>query len=160
MDICVNLSLSELDPHLPTNVVREPQPNQPEEHRPDRLTPHDSGHNLIMASNPTFAQHLFGTDLRWVEGSVVQFDVFERLNSDADDDEVNMLVPFQIAYAVSIHKAQGVGQKQEVRNVAPCALVKLRLACRTQRTTAAPVPTSTRTERGRPFSVADQNLPA
>jgi hypothetical protein len=51
---------------------------------------------------------LFGTDLRWVESSVVQFDVFERLNSDADDDDVNMLVPFQIAYAVSIHKAQGL----------------------------------------------------
>ena len=51
---------------------------------------------------------LFGTDLRWVEGSVVQFDIFERPNSDADDDDVNTLVPFQIAYAVSIHKAQGL----------------------------------------------------
>ncbi|WP_116202613.1 ATP-dependent DNA helicase [Amycolatopsis circi] len=51
---------------------------------------------------------LFGTDLRWVEGSVVQFDVFERRNSDNDDDDVNTLVPFQIAYAVSIHKAQGL----------------------------------------------------
>jgi hypothetical protein len=51
---------------------------------------------------------LFGTGLRWVEGSVVQFDVFERPNSDDDDDDVNTLVPFQIAYAVSIHKAQGL----------------------------------------------------
>ncbi|WP_329484255.1 ATP-dependent RecD-like DNA helicase [Kribbella sp. NBC_01484] len=48
------------------------------------------------------------TDLRWVEGSTVQFDVFERPDSDDDDDEVNTLVPFQIAYAVSIHKAQGL----------------------------------------------------
>ncbi|WP_028662062.1 ATP-dependent DNA helicase [Saccharomonospora saliphila] len=48
------------------------------------------------------------TDLRLVKDSVVQFDVFERPNSDDDDDDVNTLVPFQIAYAVSIHKAQGL----------------------------------------------------
>ncbi|WP_171116574.1 MULTISPECIES: ATP-dependent RecD-like DNA helicase [unclassified Streptomyces] len=48
------------------------------------------------------------TGLRWVEGSTVQFDVFERGNSDDDDDSVTTMVPFQIAYAVSIHKAQGV----------------------------------------------------
>lgn len=48
------------------------------------------------------------TDLRWVEGSTVQFDIFERPGSDDDDDEVNTLVPFQLAYAVSIHKAQGL----------------------------------------------------
>ena len=51
---------------------------------------------------------VIGTDLRWVEGSTVRFDVFERANSDDDDDTVNTLVPFQIAYAVSIHKAQGL----------------------------------------------------
>ncbi|MEV7720568.1 AAA family ATPase [Streptomyces sp. NPDC088184] len=51
---------------------------------------------------------VFGTDLRWVEGSTVQFDVFERGNSDDDDDTVITMVPFQIAYAVSIHKAQGL----------------------------------------------------
>lgn len=49
-----------------------------------------------------------GTDLRWVEGSIVQFDVFSRGNSDYDDDTVTNIVPFQIAYAVSIHKAQGL----------------------------------------------------
>lgn len=48
------------------------------------------------------------TDLRWVAGSTVQFDVFERGNTDDDDDTVNTIVPFQIAYAVSIHKAQGL----------------------------------------------------
>ncbi|NUW06800.1 AAA family ATPase [Streptomyces sp. CAI-21] len=51
------------------------------------------------------------TGLRWVEGSTVQFDVFERGNSDDDDDSVTTMVPFQIAYAVSIHKAQGVEYK-------------------------------------------------
>ncbi|QBE49840.1 ATP-dependent DNA helicase [Leucobacter triazinivorans] len=48
------------------------------------------------------------SELRLVSGSVVQFDVFERGDTDADDDTVNTLVPFQIAYAVSIHKAQGL----------------------------------------------------
>lgn len=48
------------------------------------------------------------TDLRWIEGSVVQFDVFERVSSDDDGDDLNTLIPFQIAYAVSIHKAQGL----------------------------------------------------
>lgn len=54
------------------------------------------------------AADVAGTELRWVEGSTVQFDVFERADSDDDDDDVNTLVPFQIAYAVSIHKAQGL----------------------------------------------------
>lgn len=48
------------------------------------------------------------TDLRWVNESTIQFDVFERASSDDDDDMLNTLIPFQIAYAVSIHKAQGL----------------------------------------------------
>lgn len=48
------------------------------------------------------------TELRWVSESTVQFDVFERASSDEDNDMLNTLVPFQIAYAVSIHKAQGL----------------------------------------------------
>lgn len=51
---------------------------------------------------------VYGTDLHWVEDSTVRFDVFEHPGSDDDDDEVNTLVPFQLAYAVSIHKAQGL----------------------------------------------------
>lgn len=54
------------------------------------------------------ADDLWGTELRWVRDSIVQFDVFERGNTDEDDETVNTLVPFQIAYAVSIHKAQGL----------------------------------------------------
>lgn len=49
--------------------------------------------------------------LRWVKGSTIQFDVYERGNSDDDDDTVTTMVPFQIAYAVSIHKAQGLEYK-------------------------------------------------
>ncbi len=48
------------------------------------------------------------TELRWMAGSTVQFDVYERANSDEDDDTLNTLIPFQTAYAVSIHKAQGL----------------------------------------------------
>lgn len=49
-----------------------------------------------------------GTDLRWIQGSTVQFDIFERADTDDDDDTVDTVIPFQIAYAVSIHKAQGL----------------------------------------------------
>lgn len=51
---------------------------------------------------------LWGTDLRWVSDTVVQFDVFERANTDDDDDSATTVLPFQIAYAVSIHRAQGL----------------------------------------------------
>ena len=51
---------------------------------------------------------LWGTDLRWVSDTVVQFDVFERANTDDDDDSASTVLPFQIAYAVSIHRAQGL----------------------------------------------------
>lgn len=54
------------------------------------------------------ASDVFFTDLRWVRDSVVQFDVVQRGNSDDDDDGSSTIVPFQIAYAVSIHKAQGL----------------------------------------------------
>jgi len=40
--------------------------------------------------------------------STVRFSVFELENSDYEDDEFNSIVPFQVAYAVSIHKAQGL----------------------------------------------------
>lgn len=54
------------------------------------------------------AADVWGTDLLWVEGSTVRFDVFEMADPDDDDDTVTTIVPFQIAYAVSFHKAQGL----------------------------------------------------
>ena len=54
------------------------------------------------------AADLWGTDLRWVSDTVVQFDVHERSNTDDDDDSATTVLPFQIAYAVSIHRAQGL----------------------------------------------------
>ncbi len=54
------------------------------------------------------ADQVHHTDLRWIEGSTVRFHVYERGNTDDDDDTVHTIVPFQIAYAISIHKAQGL----------------------------------------------------
>lgn len=43
------------------------------------------------------------------EKSIVRFSVYRHENmSDDDNDDNNTIVPFQIAYAVSIHKAQGL----------------------------------------------------
>ena len=38
----------------------------------------------------------------------MRFSVYEHDASDDDDDSLNTTVPFQVAYAVSIHKAQGL----------------------------------------------------
>jgi hypothetical protein len=52
------------------------------------------------------------TGLEWLGDSIVRFSVYEVETSDDDDDTlnttVNTTVPFQVAYAVSIHKAQGL----------------------------------------------------
>ncbi len=50
-----------------------------------------------------------GDDLEWLGESTVRFSVYEHAGtSDDDDDSLNTTVPFQVAYAVSIHKAQGL----------------------------------------------------
>ena len=49
-----------------------------------------------------------GDELQWMGGSTVRFTVYEHETSDEDDDTLNTTVPFQVAYAVSIHKAQGL----------------------------------------------------
>lgn len=47
-------------------------------------------------------------ELEWMGDSTVRFSVYEQDTSDEDDDSLNTTVPFQVAYAVSIHKAQGL----------------------------------------------------
>lgn len=49
-----------------------------------------------------------GDDLEWMGESTVRFSVYKYETSDEDDDSLNTSVPFQVAYAVSIHKAQGL----------------------------------------------------
>lgn len=46
--------------------------------------------------------------LEWMGDSTVRFSVSDYDTSDEDDDSLNTTVPFQVAYAVSIHKAQGL----------------------------------------------------
>ncbi|GKQ96428.1 ATP-dependent DNA helicase [Aeromonas hydrophila] len=48
-------------------------------------------------------------ELTWIRESTVQFTVYDLPNSsDDDDDSLNTVIPFQVAYASSIHKAQGL----------------------------------------------------
>lgn len=47
-------------------------------------------------------------DLQWVSDSTVRFPVYDIDISDEDDDTDTTTVPFQVAYAVGIHKAQGL----------------------------------------------------
>lgn len=47
-------------------------------------------------------------DLTWVGDSTVRFDVYESGDGDEDNEPPNTIMPFQVAYAVSIHKAQGL----------------------------------------------------
>jgi len=49
-----------------------------------------------------------GSELEYMGESTVRFSVYEHEASDEDDDSLNTSVPFQVAYAVSIHKAQGL----------------------------------------------------
>jgi len=62
----------------------------------------------VELDRPVTAFDLDGDELEWVGGSTVRFSVYDYDVSDEDDDSVNTAVPFQVAYAVSIHKAQGL----------------------------------------------------
>ena len=62
----------------------------------------------VSLGRPVTELDVDGFDLRYIEDSTVQFDVYERGSSDDDDDSTSGSVPFQVAYAVSIHKAQGL----------------------------------------------------
>lgn len=62
----------------------------------------------IELDRPLSQFDVVGGELEWVEGSTVRFSVYDYDTSDEDDDSVNTAVPFQVAYAVSIHKAQGL----------------------------------------------------
>lgn len=62
----------------------------------------------VELDRPLTGFDIAGGELEWVEGSTVRFSVYDYDTSDEDDDSVNTAVPFQVAYAVSIHKAQGL----------------------------------------------------
>ena len=55
----------------------------------------------------------FGYDFELVDisekgNSIIRFCVEKHKSTDEDDDYSDTIVPFQVAYAVSIHKAQGL----------------------------------------------------
>ena len=56
--------------------------------------------------------HAGGLDLKWIKTvdgkSTIRFVVYKNGGTDDDDHPLNTVVPFQVAYAVSIHKAQGL----------------------------------------------------
>lgn len=62
----------------------------------------------VKVDRPLTEFDLIGHDLEWVGDSTVSFSVFDYDTSDEDDDSLQTSVPFQVAYAVSIHKAQGL----------------------------------------------------
>jgi len=62
----------------------------------------------VSLDRPVTAFDVDGFELRYISDSTVQFDVYERGTGDDDDDSTTGSVPFQVAYAVSIHKAQGL----------------------------------------------------
>lgn len=62
----------------------------------------------VEVDRPLSAFDVVGTELEWVAGSTVRFTVVDQDTSDDDDDALHTVVPFQVAYAVSIHKAQGL----------------------------------------------------
>lgn len=62
----------------------------------------------VEVDRPLSAFDVVGTELEWVTGSTVRFTVLDQDTSDNDDDALHTVVPFQVAYAVSIHKAQGL----------------------------------------------------
>lgn len=62
----------------------------------------------VELDRPLSEFDVIGDELEWIGGSTVRFSVYECDSSDEDDDSLNTTVPFQVAYAVSIHKAQGL----------------------------------------------------
>ena len=65
--------------------------------------------NKVISELDTSDLDLELLDVRSSERSVVRFYVNRSHDSDEDyDTEIDAVVPFQIAYAVSIHKAQGL----------------------------------------------------
>ena len=62
----------------------------------------------VEVDRPITEFDVMGTELEWVSDLTVRFTVFDQDASDEDDDALHTMVPFQVAYAVSIHKAQGL----------------------------------------------------
>jgi energy-coupling factor transporter ATP-binding protein EcfA2 len=71
---------------------------------------HDAGRIQfdVKLDRPLSEFDVEGDEIEWIGESTVRFTVYGNDASDEDDDSLNTTVPFQVAYAVSIHKAQGL----------------------------------------------------
>ena len=61
---------------------------------------------------PLTALDIIGSNIALIEtkqfSSIVGFSIDKEFENDDDDEDKNNIVPFNIAYALSIHKAQGL----------------------------------------------------
>lgn len=62
----------------------------------------------VISERDTFFSDIKLIDCNCEGKSIVEFSVKKRVERDSDSDYSEQVVPFQIAYAVSIHKAQGL----------------------------------------------------
>ena len=66
----------------------------------------------VEIEKPLTSLDVFGSNVSLIEtkqfSSVVGFKIDKEFENDDDDDDKNNIVPFNIAYALSIHKAQGL----------------------------------------------------
>ncbi|MBD3647452.1 MAG: AAA family ATPase, partial [Pseudomonadales bacterium] len=62
----------------------------------------------VELDRPVSEFDVIGEELEWIRDETVRFAVYDYDISDEDDDSLNTTIPFQVAYAVSIHKAQGL----------------------------------------------------
>lgn len=62
----------------------------------------------VEIDRPVNEFDVIDTELKLIADSVIQFSVDRNNNTDEDDDSMRSVVPFRVAYAVSIHKAQGL----------------------------------------------------
>ncbi len=63
---------------------------------------------IINEANTWFTDLILLDELSEKGNSIVKFSVNKFKSTDEDDDNDETVVPFQIAYAISIHKAQGL----------------------------------------------------
>lgn len=63
-----------------------------------------NGMDVIVGEFELLEQEVY----KEANNSVIRFSVYKNKNIDADDFDSRTIIPFQVSYAVSIHKAQGL----------------------------------------------------
>ncbi len=63
-----------------------------------------NGMDVIAGEFELLEQEIYGES----NNSVIRFSVYKNMNTDTDDFDSRTIIPFQVSYAVSIHKSQGL----------------------------------------------------